>query len=130
MRDPRLDQTLFEARHRQLVEQATRDRLAGSLHMHDSALDSLIAAAGAALIALGNSMRARAQHSLADENASTAERAEEHAQAKCAAVKPAGGYDEPELAISRPAGAYLPLQTVIVQVPAVSRAPRADTCTS
>jgi hypothetical protein len=130
MRDPRLDQTLFEARHRQLVEQATRDRLADALHMDTSALDRLLAAAGAALIALGTSMRARTQHSLALESAPAAERAEERRQDRRGAAKPAGGYDEPALAISRPAGAYVPLQTVIVQVPAVTRAPRADTCTS
>jgi hypothetical protein len=130
MRDPRLDQTLFEARHRQLVEQAARDRLADSLRMRDSARDRLLAAAGAALIALGTSMRARTQHSLALESAPAAERAEAHPQTRHAAANSAGGYDEPVLAISRPAGAYVPLQTVVVQVPAVTRAPRADTCTS
>jgi hypothetical protein len=119
MRDPRLDQTLFETRHRQLVEQATRDRLADALHTRDSALDRLLAAAGSALIALGTTMRARTQPCLAVESVPATERAEEHAQTIRTAAKPAGGYDEPALAISRPAGAYVPLQTLIVQVPAV-----------
>lgn len=130
MRDPRLDQTLFETRHRQLVEQAAHDRLADSLHTRDSALDRLLAAAGTALIALGTNMRARTQHSLAVESAPSAKRGEERAHDRLTATTPGGGYDEPDFAISRPAGAYVPLQTVIVQVPAVTRAPRADTCTS
>ena len=107
MRDPRLDQTLFEIRHRKLIEQATRDRLADSVHTRDSVLDRLLAAAGSALIALGTSMRTRAAP-LAVESAPSAERAAEPPQPRRTAAKPASGYNEPELAASRPAGAYMP----------------------
>ena len=53
MLDPRLLYTQFQARHRELAEQAARDRLAASQRAERHALGRLLTAAGTALLALG-----------------------------------------------------------------------------
>ena len=53
MLDPRLQYTQFHVRHRELEEQAARDRLAASQRAERHALGRLLTAAGTALLALG-----------------------------------------------------------------------------
>ncbi len=53
MLDPRLLYTQFQARQRELEEQAARDRLAASQRAERHALGRLLTAAGTALLALG-----------------------------------------------------------------------------
>ncbi len=53
MLDPRLLYTQFQARQRELEEQAARDRLAASQRAQRHTLGRLLTAAGTALLALG-----------------------------------------------------------------------------
>jgi hypothetical protein len=125
MRDPRLDNMLFQARHRQLVEQAARDRLAASRHTGHSAPDRLLAAAGAALIALGERLHTRAQHAPALAGAPAAEREDMHTRNGRAATKPASRYDDSAGTVSTPAGVHVSLRTVTVPAPG-ARCPSAS----
>ena len=57
MLDPRLQYTQFHVRHRELEEQAARDRLAASQRTERHAFGRLLIAAGTALLALGTRLR-------------------------------------------------------------------------
>jgi hypothetical protein len=52
MRDPRLQNELFEARQQELVQQAKGDRLAAAEHAEQRALADVLAVAGRALLSL------------------------------------------------------------------------------
>ena len=62
MLDPRLLYTQFQARQRELEEQAARDRLAASQRVSQKALGRLLTAAGTALLALGTRLYGAPEH--------------------------------------------------------------------
>jgi hypothetical protein len=59
MRDPRLQNELFDARQKALIQQTTRDRLASSLGSERTVLGDVLAALGRALLALRLQLRLR-----------------------------------------------------------------------